>query len=110
MLCNYSFSMNPWNDLAKDTYKPMVFAYCTRGELVDTMAWEGFREGVDDIRYATRLRELALEARDAGGGIERRYAGRKALQYLADLDVTGGDMNAARLEIIERILHLEDLR
>jgi hypothetical protein len=110
MLCNYSFSMNPWNDLAKDTYKPMVFAYCTRGELVDTMAWEGFREGVDDIRYATRLRQLALEARDAAGGIERRYAGRKALQYLADLDVTGGDMNTARLEIIERILQLQSMR
>lgn len=110
MLCNYSFSINPWNDLAKDTYKPMVFAYCTRGELVDTMAWEGFREGVDDIRYATRLRQLALEARDAAGGIERRYAGRRALQYLADIDVTGGDMNVIRLEIIDRILALEALR
>lgn len=110
MLCNYSFSINPWNDLSKDTYKPMVFAYCTRGELVDTMAWEGFREGVDDIRYATLLKQLAIEARDSEGAIDRRYAGRKALQYLADLDVTGGDMNVARLEIIDRILHLQSMR
>ena len=42
--------------------------------------------------------------------LDGRYAGRMALQYLADLDVTGGDMNTARLEIIERILSLEELR
>jgi hypothetical protein len=110
MLCNYSFAIHPWNDLAKETYKPMVFAYGTRGELVDTLAWEGFREGVDDIRYATLLKQLCLEARDSTGNVDRTYAGRKALQYLADLDVTGGDMNAARLEIIERILQLSAMR
>lgn len=107
MLCNYSFAMIPWNDLAKDVYKPMVFAYATRGELVDTMAWEGFREGVDDIRYATLLNKLAIEADNPKNPVERRYAGRKALQYLADIDITGGDMNTARLEIIDRILQLK---
>lgn len=109
MLCNYSFSMYPWNDLGKDVYKPMVFAYCTRGELVDTMAWEGFREGVDDIRYATLLNRLSREAA-AAGNVERNYAGRRALQFLADLDAEAGDMNVARLEIIERILQLLALR
>lgn len=110
LLMNYAFSMYPWNDLAKDTYKPMVFAYCTRGELIDTMAWEGFREGVDDIRYATLLRQLALEMRDDRANPERRYTARKALQYLADVDTVADDFNAVRLELIERILALLAVR
>ena len=88
----------------------MNFVYGHADGVIDTLAWEGFREGVDDIRYATLLQQLAIEARDSDGAIERRYAGRKALQYLADLDVTGGDMNATRLEIVQRILHLQALR
>ncbi|MDX9867583.1 MAG: hypothetical protein RBT78_06625 [Kiritimatiellia bacterium] len=108
MIMNYAFSVGPWNDLAKDTYKPMVYAYATRDGLVDTLAWEGFREGVDDIRYATLLQRLARRAA-ASPQVSAVYAGRKALQYLASFDGLSADLNAARAEMIARILELQAL-
>lgn len=108
MVDNYEFAYGPWNDLAYDLYKPMVLAYPTSRGLVDTLEWEGFREGIDDIRYATLLNRLALEAR-ASKDWDRIYAGRRALQWFALMDGTRVDLDAARLEMIEKILELAKL-
>ena len=105
MIMNYAFSITPWNDLAKDTYKPMVYAYATRDGLVDTLAWEGFREGIDDIRYATLLKRLALKAA-ASKNVAAMHAGRKQLRYLAGFDSTSADLNTARAEMAGRIINL----
>ncbi len=105
MIMNYAFSITPWNDLAKDTYKPMVYAYATRDGLVDTLAWEGFREGIDDIRYATLLKQLALKAA-ASKNVDAMHAGRKQLRYLAGFDGTSADLNTARAEMAGRIITL----
>lgn len=56
--CNYAHHYGEYND-RRDTYKPMVFAYGTGDGVIDTLGWEGFREGLDDIRYATALKRLA---------------------------------------------------
>jgi len=72
------------------------------------MHWEGFREAIDDIRYATLLRQMAGRA-IAVGSAKKRYAGKKALQYLALLDENRADLNTARLEIIHHILRIEAL-
>jgi hypothetical protein len=87
----------------------MVLAYATHEGLVDTLAWEGFREGVDDIRYATKLKQLAQQE-IASGKVDRVYAGRKALQWLALLDATAADLHAVRLEMINMILKLSEDR
>lgn len=108
MVCNYEFAIGPWNDLAYDLYKPMVLAYATRDGLVDTLAWEGFREGIDDIRYATRLLQLAQKAIDSGK-LENVYAGRKVRQWFALLDGQGADLNAVRAEMVEQIMNLSAL-
>ena len=62
--CNYAHHLGPYNDDA-DYYKPMVFAYGVSDGVLDTLQWEGFREGIDDIRYATEMTRLARTARDS---------------------------------------------
>ena len=105
-LCNYAHHLGPYNDNS-ETYKPMVYAYGTADGVIDTLQWEGFREGVDDIRYATLLSALAREA-EKSGDINVRYLAGKAKVLLARFDPKTGDLNAARGEMIRRIEELRD--
>ena len=91
------------------TYRPMVLAYGVYGGVLDTIQWEGYREGIDDIRYATALKRLAQKAAKSPN-IETRYAGNKALQYMATLSRTEGDLQTVRYEMIDRILALSEMR
>jgi len=109
MVFNYEFALGPWNDLSLELYKPMVLAYLNRGGLVDTLQWEGFREGIDDMRYATKLKLVAQEAIESGN-TERMLEGRKALQFMALLDASAMDLNAVRAEMINYILKLSNKR
>jgi hypothetical protein len=108
MVDNYQFAYGPWNDRAWPLYKPMVLAYPISDGLVDTLAWEGFRAGIDDIRYATKLRQLANVA-IASGDLDRVEAGRKVRQWLAMMDGSTADLNTVRLEMIEKIEELAGL-
>jgi hypothetical protein len=108
MVDNYQFAYGPWNDRAWDLYKPMVLAYPISDGLVDTLEWEGFRSGIDDIRYATKLRQLADEA-IASDDLDRVDAGKKVRQWFAELDGSSVDLNTARLEMIQKIEDLMQL-
>jgi len=46
-----------WNDYDRQTehYRDHVFAYPTSNGVIDTIQWEGWREGVDDTRYVAAL-------------------------------------------------------
>jgi len=46
-----------WNDFDSQAshYRDHVFAYPTSNGVIDTIQWEGFREGVDDTRYVASL-------------------------------------------------------
>ncbi len=108
MLFNYEFATGPWNDLNSILYKPMVVAYRNYGGTIDTLQWEGYREAVDDMRYATLLRQeiaKALESND----IEYKTEARKALLFFAKLDPQNMDLDAARAEIIQYILKLKNM-
>jgi hypothetical protein len=104
---NYAHYLGPLNDHLGH-YKPMVFVYGQYNGCLDTLAWEGFREGVDDIRYASLLKMLALQA-SKSDAIDVAYAGRQALQFFAEFDRQRIDMNATRLEMTNYILKLHDL-
>ena len=97
-LCNYAHHLGPYNDVS-ETYKPMVFVYGTADGVIDTLQWEGFREGVDDIRYATLMTALARKA-EKSGDVEVRYLAGKAKLFLARFDKKTDDLNAARGEMI----------
>ena len=105
MMYNYGYHEGGWNDFHTSTYRNMCLVYYTRDGVIDTLAWEGIREGIDDIRYATLLKQLAEQA-IAKGGIERVYAARKGLQFLALMDEESVDLNTARLEMIRHILNI----
>ena len=102
---NYAHHLQGWNDIAHTLYKPMMLVYGSGNGCIDTLAWEGFREGQDDIRYATKLQQLAHPL-VKNGSTEARYAAKLALKLLADADQDDMDLMALRLEIIEWILKL----
>ena len=103
-LCNYAHHLGPYND---DTtiYRPMVFAYGVHGGVMDTIQWEGFREGVDDMRYATLVMRLAKRAEASDDPATVRL-GRRAKRLLAMFDASSGDMAALRLEMTRYIQQL----
>ena len=106
--CNYNYAhhLQGWNDISHATYRPMMFVYGCGNGCLDTIQWEAFREAIDDIRYATLLQKLARPL-VASSDVAARYAARKALQYLSDLDGDDYDLGAARLDIVRHILALQ---
>ncbi len=60
---------NPWDDFYgySAPYSQFVIVYPTYDGLIASLAWEGVREGLDDIRYLSLLKlrcEAALASRD----------------------------------------------
>ena len=56
----YQHSMGSiWNDFDHPRFKDHVFAYPTVDGIISTLAWEGFREAVDDVRHISTLALLA---------------------------------------------------
>ena len=55
-----------WNDFDHRVFRAHTIAYPTVDGVIDTIAWEGYREGVDDVRYVTTLEHAIAEARESG--------------------------------------------
>ncbi len=108
----YAYSegrLNIWNDFIEtNTYRSFCMVYPTKDGVIDTIAWEGFREGIDDIRYATLMKLLAEEA-IASGCIDARYEGRKALVWLELMDEENANLDTVRMELINNILNLQNV-
>ncbi len=83
---------NIWNDFDHSLFRDHVFAYPTSEGIIDTIQWEGFREGVDDIRYLTTL---ILTKRHSLDDLKKQLNG-----YLKK----GYRLNEIRAWIIEEIL------
>jgi hypothetical protein len=103
-----SQSVNPWGEYVDATFRAFNFVYPTQTDVIDTIAWEGFREGIDDIRYATKLKMLAEEALDSGDPA-RVAAANKALDWLEETDERKVSADWLRSEMIYHILKLLDL-
>jgi len=99
---------NVWNDFSGANFRGFNFVYPTADGVIDTLAWEGFREGIDDIRYATKVKQVAQRAIESDN-IQAVYAGRKALLWLELFDAKTEDLGTARLEMINDILEIEKL-
>ncbi|RPI38330.1 MAG: hypothetical protein EHM53_09150 [Methanoregulaceae archaeon] len=55
---NYAYQHgfgNIWNDFDHVHYRDHVFAYPTSDGVIDTVQWEGFREGIYDTRFIATL-------------------------------------------------------
>ncbi|MCH2596161.1 MAG: DUF6067 family protein [Pirellulales bacterium] len=53
-----------WNDFDSEKFRDHCFSYPTINGVVGTIQWEGFREGVDDVRYITTLEQAIEKAGD----------------------------------------------
>jgi hypothetical protein len=58
-----------WDDFDDPQFRDHVFAYPTSNGVIDTLAWEGFKEGVGDVRYLSTL--LSLQGRFPSSDIDR---------------------------------------
>ena len=87
-------------------YRNFCIAYKRRNGHIYTLAWEGWREAYDDLRYATKLKQLCtplLYAKD----LALRTEARKALGWLDRQDGSYTDLNALRRGLIDRILAIQ---
>ena len=94
---------NSWNDF-DHFWREHSFVYPTVDGVIDTIAWEGYREGVDDVRYLTTLLQAIEKNRNSSDTKIRRIVA-QAEKYLEDLDISR-NLNAIRLEMINYILKL----
>jgi hypothetical protein len=109
MTCQYILIRNNWSEFfcwAEAFLRGLMLAYPADHDIIDTLAWEGCREAVDDIRYATLLRQLATTA-TASGDTDTIYAGRAALSWVAQVDHRHSSLESLRLEMIRHILNLQ---
>ena len=108
---NYCWWRNNWNDMAvpyEPNLRAIIAAYGAANGVIDTLAWEGIREGLDDIRYATLCKRLALKAAASSDG-DTLLKGRRVLSFLAYWDGYRSDPSAFRAECVNHILALDSI-
>jgi hypothetical protein len=93
---------NIWNDFDDERWRDHVFAYPTINGVIDTIQWEGWREGVDDVRYLTTLLALIEEAKES---IDTSAA-ESWLAALKSSDLTQQNLDVVRSQIIGHIRYL----
>ena len=98
-----------WNDFDHPKFRDHNFTYPTVDGVIDTLAWEGFREGVDDVRYIATLQGiLAVAASDSREEVKAIV--QEANTFLAELRGYGGDdLAGMRKRIVSYILRVEVL-
>jgi len=111
LLKDENVALLSWNDFDHPKLRDLNFVYPTIDGVIDTIAWEGFREGVDDVRYITTLENYIKIARSTPGIWERQEI-IDAEKYVKKLK-TGlagrADLNSVRQEIIAHILKIHVL-
>lgn len=90
-----------YNDFDDGVYRDHVFSYPTADGVIPTMAIEGYREAIDDIRYATLLKQLAV----ANTHGPKAALAADAMKYLNTLDLDERP-EVIRADVISLILKL----
>ena len=100
---NYAYQHN-FGDIYVDddheTFRDHVFAYPTVDGVIDTIQWEGFREGVDDVRYLTTLLKVIENATG-----DKEELASEAMEWVEAID-TDGDLQTIRAKMVRWILQL----
>ena len=103
---HHGFGEHMWNDFdsadLSHPYRDHVMAYPTSEGVVDTVQWEGYREGVDDLRYLSTLLEAIGEAKKDAS---RAVRARESEEWLKGTD-SGGDLDELREGMAARIVEL----
>lgn len=98
----YGFSANDYDG------REYAFVILTADGVLDTPSWEGQREGIDDIRYATKLRQEIDRVRRTGAPPAVKEAAEQADAWLGMIDVDAPDYDPqwVRWQIIDWTLKL----
>ena len=89
-------------------YRNFCVAYPRRNGHIYTIAWEGWRESYDDLRYATKLKQLCQPLLNSSD-LALRTEAKRALAWLDRQDGSFTDLNALRNGLIDRILSVQTL-
>ena len=103
-VCDYAYQCTMgkkiWDDFDFERYRDHVMAYPTINGVIPTIQWEGFREGVDDVRYLTSL-FYKVKTKDG-----EKQANNKIKQFLNILD-KNLSLHQIRYKIASEIVKLE---
>ena len=106
-----------WNDFDQGKFRSHNMVYPTIDGVIDTIQWEGYREGIDDLRYLATLRQSIKHAERNG----KDKNAENAKSFVNNIRVTGTlywdgagntvispgtDMDDLRDQIIKWILKL----
>jgi len=100
-----SNSSNYWNDFDGEIFRDHNAVYPTVDGVIDTIQWEGFREGVDDVRYLSTLLDRVAYAKTKGinvASIEQWIANIKAS------DLSGQNLDQIRTQMATYINSLPE--
>ncbi|MDD2707772.1 MAG: hypothetical protein PHV34_07150 [Verrucomicrobiae bacterium] len=95
-----------WNGF-DSSENELCFTYPTADGVIDTIEWEGWREGVDDVRYLTTLLNIIEEIKSKADDRRKNLAGNieKWIEALGEKDMA--EPQVVREEIIARIRMLK---
>ena len=108
MVCQYVMFVRGWAEFNRpyeNDLRSLTMCYAGDRQLIETLQFEGFREAIDDIRYATLLKRLATEATKSKD-VDVMYLGRAALSWLAQVPFETSSLESLRLETIAKTLGL----
>jgi hypothetical protein len=91
-----------WNDF-DGYFRDHVFAYPTTNGVIDTIQWEGFREGIDDVRYLTTLLNMIARAKAQGISTDTAERWVRAIDTSRDLDQIRSEMVGHILSLISAL-------
>jgi hypothetical protein len=94
---------NAWDDFNHPVYRDHMMVYPTKNADVDTIQWEGWREGVDDTRYiATLMKEI--DSAKQRGQTKVASDSEAWLKQLKDGGTAAlSDLDAVRAQAIQQI-------
>ncbi|MDP4175537.1 MAG: T9SS type A sorting domain-containing protein, partial [Bacteroidota bacterium] len=93
------FYTSEWNDFDNSRYREETFTYVTSDGILKTIEWEGFREGVDDVRYISTLLNKIDAMKKAGKDVSELEAWVNSIDPSQNLD-------DVRSQIIDKILSI----
>ncbi len=93
-----------WNErIQTGIYRNQTMAYPVKNGFINTIAYAGLREAMDDVRYLTLLRSLLDEAFRTKNQ-EAIYAGKKAVSVFELMDTRVINLDLMRLEVADHIV------
>ncbi len=104
--CTYCFMCcggGPWNDFSGQSFRQHNIAYPIVDGVVGTLAMEGFREAVDDVKYATAFRSTLAEAQERGSAPPKVQ---EVATWLEEVDLKKADLDEVRQKMISAILDI----